>query len=101
MPPDGAAGQLPTKNLILAGEPETFSDYAHPYHMVSKRKKGLSKFIKLWSYRQCLSIAQFLLQISPLFVFISSGCITLTIISFVQETLTHSLVSVTSRLLER
>ena len=50
MPPDGAAGQLPTKNLILAGEPETFSDYAHPYHMVSKRQKGLSKFIKLWSY---------------------------------------------------
>jgi len=34
MPPDGGAGQLPTKNLILAGEPETFSDYAHPYHMV-------------------------------------------------------------------
>ena len=33
MPPDGSS-QQPAKNLILAGEPETFSDYAHPYHMV-------------------------------------------------------------------
>ena len=46
MPPDtpsGGSGQSATKNMILAGEPETFSDYAsHPYHMVSKESTVLN-----------------------------------------------------------